>query len=290
MHCTCDTTKLHEASRYAEGETRPDDGGMAENTELLHEMDPLGRFSNRAADYARFRPSYPAEAIDAILEGLGPPESVVCADVGAGTGISARLFADRGCRVIAIEPNEAMIAAAEPHPKVEWRVGTAEDTGLEEASVDLVTCFQAFHWFDHERALPEFRRILKQSGRLALAWNDRNRSDAVSAAYSAVVKGASGDHPAERARREATDEVRDSGYFEWAEVRTFRNSQKMDLAGLIGRAESSSYVPREGPENAAMREALQGIWEEHRDGEGLVEMGYVTNVYLATPAGFEESG
>jgi hypothetical protein len=58
----------------------------------------------------------------------------------------------------------------------------------------------------------------------------------------------------------------------------------MDLDALIGRAESSSYVPREGPENTAMREALKAIWEEHRDGEGFVVMAYVTNVYLATPA------
>jgi SAM-dependent methyltransferase len=246
-------------------------------------MDPLRRFSNRAADYALYRPSYPAEAIDAILHGLGPPESLRCADVGAGTGISARLFADRGVQVVAIEPNQAMIDAAERHTNVDWRQGTAEDTGLEDESVDLVTCFQSFHWFDHERALPEFRRILKPGGRLALVWNDRDRSDAVSDAYSAVVKGASGDHPAERARREATDEVRDSGHFEWVEVQTFENAQRLNLEGLIGRAESSSYVPREGPENETMRAELRRVWEEHRDGEGFVVMGYVTNVYLARP-------
>jgi SAM-dependent methyltransferase len=250
-------------------------------TAELYRMDPLGRFSNRAGDYARYRPSYPAAAIKAILDGLDPAESLTCADVGAGTGISARLIADRGVRVIAIEPNEVMSGAAEPHPNVEWRTGSAEETGLGDAEVDLVTCFQAFHWFDAEKALAEFRRILKPKGRLALVWNDRDRSDPVSAAYSEAVKRASGDHPAERARREADADIRDIGYFEWDEVRTFENAQRLDLDGLIGRAESSSYVPREGAANEEMREALKTIWEGHRDEDGFVVMGYVTNVYLA---------
>jgi len=248
-------------------------------------MDPLRRFSNRAADYALYRPSYPASAIEAILEGLGAPESLACADVGAGTGISSRLFAERGLKVVAIEPNAAMIEAAGAHPNVEFRVGTAEETGLGDGEVDLVTCFQSFHWFEPKPALREFRRVLKPSGRLALVWNDRDRSDAVSDAYSEVVKAASRDHPAERARREATDEVRDSGYFDWAEVRTFKNAQRLDLDGLIGRAESSSYVPRDGPENEKMREVLTEIWKRHRDEQGFVQMGYVTNVYLAQPSG-----
>ena len=54
----------------------------------LHELNPIGRFSDRAIDYVKYRPGYPAEALDAILEGLRPPTQLVAADVGAGTGIS----------------------------------------------------------------------------------------------------------------------------------------------------------------------------------------------------------
>jgi 2-polyprenyl-3-methyl-5-hydroxy-6-metoxy-1,4-benzoquinol methylase len=76
----------------------------------LHTLNPLDRFSDRAADYVKYRPSYPMAAIDIILEGLGQTP-LVAADIGAGTGISSRLLADRGVRVLAIDPNAAMRAA-----------------------------------------------------------------------------------------------------------------------------------------------------------------------------------
>src|SRR2546422_6524846 len=103
----------------------------------LHEMNPTGRFTDRAEDYARCRPTYPPAAIDCVLRGLGDPAGIVAADVGAGTGISARLLADRGIRVFAVEPNAAMREAAVPHQSVAWREGTAESTGLAPESVDL---------------------------------------------------------------------------------------------------------------------------------------------------------
>ncbi len=143
----------------------------------LHTMNPLSRFSDRAADYAKYRPSYPDQAIATILEGLGNPSQLVAADIGAGTGISSRLLAERGVRVLAIEPNPSMREAASPHALVEFRNGTAEATNLPDSSVDLVTCFQAFHWFDPAPTLWEFHRILKPSGRLALVWNDRSQED-----------------------------------------------------------------------------------------------------------------
>src|SRR5262245_44915731 len=153
----------------------------------LTAMNPTGRFSGRAEDYRRYRPDYPAAALDAILEGLGEPSRLVAADVGAGTGISSRLLADRGVRVVAIEPNEAMRAAAAPHPLVEFREGTAERTGLAEATLDLVLCAQSFHWFRAKEALAEFRRVLRPGGRVALLWNERNLADPMTAAYYAAL-------------------------------------------------------------------------------------------------------
>ena len=127
----------------------------------LSEMNPLGRFSDRASDYVKYRPSYPAAAIDAILDGLGEPSQLTAADIGAGTGISSRLLAQRGVRVLAIEPNAEMRQAADPHALVEFRAGNSEATNLPDTSIDLVTCFQSFHWFNPVLTLPEFRRILK---------------------------------------------------------------------------------------------------------------------------------
>src|SRR5262245_47354984 len=133
--------------------------------------DSVERFSDRADDYVRYRPGYPAEAISAILDGLGSSEHVRAADVGAGTGISARLLGDRGVHGIAVEPGEEMRRAASSHPRVQWTGGTAEATGLQSASVDLVLCAQSFHWFRPFPALTEFTRILRPGGRLALMWN-----------------------------------------------------------------------------------------------------------------------
>src|SRR5580700_5131592 len=88
-------------------------------------MDSTTRFGSRASAYAAFRPSYPPEAIDAVLEGLGDPRAVTIADVGAGTGISSRLFAERGAALIAIEPNARMRATARGHRRAH-RFGRCE--------------------------------------------------------------------------------------------------------------------------------------------------------------------
>jgi ubiquinone/menaquinone biosynthesis C-methylase UbiE len=91
----------------------------------------------------------------------------VVADVGPGTGIFTRLLLETGARVIGIEPNGPMRAAAERRilgePRFESKNGRAEATGLADASVDLVTAAQAFHWFEPSAARAEFVRILRRS-------------------------------------------------------------------------------------------------------------------------------
>ena len=114
-------------------------------------LSSVTRFTDRASDYVKYRPTYPAAAIDAILDGLGSPAEIVAADVGAGTGISARLLGDRGVRVLAVEPGDAMRAAAAPHANVTWTIGSAEATDLAPESLDLVLCAQSFHWFQPAR-------------------------------------------------------------------------------------------------------------------------------------------
>src|SRR5262245_33155757 len=150
-------------------------------------LDTVRRFNDRAADYVRYRPTYPAEAVQAILDGLGPPERLVAADIGAGTGISARLLADRGVRVLAVEPGDAMRSAAAPHPNGSWVGGRADATGLRSASVDLVLCAQSFHWFQTPDALAEFARILEPQKRLAIVWNRRSAVDPLTAGYRQAI-------------------------------------------------------------------------------------------------------
>ena len=248
--------------------------------EPLHQMNPTGRFSDRAADYVRYRPAYPAAAFDAILGGLPDPSRLVAADVGAGTGISARLLADRGLRVMAIEPNPAMRAAAEPHPRVSWHDGSAEATGLAAVSVDLVLSAQAFHWFRQREAVREFHRILRPGGRLALMWNNRDGRDPLTRGYIEAIRAVNGEDPIERRKFDPGVIHRDD-WFAPATLATFENQQLLTREGLIGRATSASYVPREGRRFEALSEKLAALFERHRDPAGHVTMKYVTKVYRA---------
>lgn len=248
----------------------------------LHSRQPLTRFSNRAVDYAKYRPGYPEAVIAAILEGLGAPEQLIATDIGAGTGISSRLLANQGVRVLAIEPNAAMRQAAPEHPLVEFRDGTAEQTHLADASIDLVTCFQSFHWFEPEATLGEFHRILKRSGRLALVWHERDSADEFTEAYGRLVRLISNHNMAEK-RLGSVSPLFSSPHFIKVHRQTFCYQQALDLEGLVGRARSTSYLPREGPAHQQLISGLQKLHTRFCNARGLVYLAYQTSVYLAVP-------
>ncbi len=252
-------------------------------TTPLHTMDPQDRFSDRAADYAKYRPSYPALAIDSILEGLDNASQLVAADIGAGTGISSRLLAERGMHVLAIEPNAEMRQAALPHPLVKFHNGTAEHTNLDNASVDLVVCFQSFHWFDPTPTLVEFHRILQPTGRLAVVWNDRDRHDEFTQSYTYLMQIASKHHPAE-SRLVSVDSLLANPLFPNVCCHTFAYRQELDLDGLIGRAMSVSYIPRSGLAQQQLVCDLKELYTRSRDQNGKVYLIYCTSVYLAIPS------
>ncbi len=246
----------------------------------LYTMNPCDRFSNRAEAYAKYRPSYPPEAIHFILKGLNSSNMLLIADIGAGTGIASRLLAEQGARVVAIEPNLAMLSAAEPHLHVQFRQGSAEQTGLTDCSVDLVTTFQAFHWFDPQITLPEFARILKPKGRLAVAWNNRDRQDPFTAAYSELLGAASNQHPAQ-AVKQLTADVFNQSAFRLSQYQSFRHHHALDLAGLLGRTDSLSYIPEGGQVRDLLNQSLHELYDQFCDQQGLVYLAHRTDVYLA---------
>jgi SAM-dependent methyltransferase len=134
-------------------------------------------FQSGAATYERGRPDYPAE-IDGWLRGvlgLGAGKRVL--DLGAGTGKFTKYLAATGAEVVAVEPVGAMrerLVAAFPAMRI--LAGQAEAIPLDDASVDAVTCAQAFHWFATPAALGEIVRVLRPGGRLGLIWNVRDES------------------------------------------------------------------------------------------------------------------
>lgn len=124
-------------------------------------------FSGVANRYADFRPHYPAALFD-YLATLVPSDSVVW-DCAAGNGQATHDLATRFAKVIATDASKEQIASAPPNPKVEFRVAPAEQSGLPDGSVELITVAQALHWFDFERFYAEAKRVLKPNGLLA-AW------------------------------------------------------------------------------------------------------------------------
>ena len=124
--------------------------------------DPTTYFSDRVDDYVRHRPSYPDDAFRVIV----PERGLRVLDVGCGTGISTRGLLAAGAEVVAIDPNDAMRAAAARElardgATVAFAPGTGEATGQPDHAFDRVLCAQSFHWFDADRALAEFRRVLR---------------------------------------------------------------------------------------------------------------------------------
>src|SRR5712691_9479273 len=135
------------------------------------------RFSDRAANYVRYRPGYPPEALQTLNTECGLRPSHVIADIASGTGIWTGRLLENDNPVFGVEPNAEMREAGErllaPFPKFTSIAGTAEATTLADQSMDFVTAAQAAHWFDRERARREFVRILKPGGWLVLLWNER---------------------------------------------------------------------------------------------------------------------
>lgn len=247
--------------------------------------DSKQRFSNRVADYVRYRPGYPAGVIEALCSecGLRPGHSV--ADVGSGTGFLSELFLKNGNRVYGVEPNAEMrqageeyLAAYDNFSSVE---GSAEATTLDAASVDFVTAGQAFHWFEPEGTRREFIRILKPGGWVLVVWNDRRVSETpFGRDYENVLVRFGLDY----ARvREAYPEMKDmTNFFGEGNFRVLElpNEQNLDHDGLVGRLCSSSCVPTEGhPNFAPMMAETEKIFRAHAV-NGSVRMEYTTQMFF----------
>ncbi len=243
------------------------------------------RFTDRVADYVKFRPTYPREIVTFLHDTCGLAVDARVADIGAGTGISAKVFLEEGHPVVAVEPNDAMRSAADAwlanYARFTSVAGTAEATTLGDASVDLVIAAQAFHWFDPVTARREFARILRPGGLIALFWNSRLlEGSPFLSGYEALLQRFSTDYQAVSERY--ADDASMSAWFgdAFAHKAYFPNTQRLDFDGLKGRLMSSSYAPKEGHANhEPMLAALRELFDRTaRDGK--VEFTYQTRLYV----------
>jgi SAM-dependent methyltransferase len=252
----------------------------------LSAANPTGRFTGLADVYARSRPDYPEAAIDFLLSYCKLAPGAVLVDVGCGTGISSRQLARRGLRVIGVEPNAEMRqrAAAERAPEggpaPVYREGRAEATGLPDAGADAVLAAQAFHWFEPAATLEEFHRILKPCGWAALLWNERDAEDPFTAGYGEVVRNSRDGAKVEAAHGTSGMALLHSLLFDHGGRFTFAHHQQVDEKGLLGRAFSHSYAPREGEAAERFAEAIRGVFRRFEQG-GTAAIRYATSLYLA---------
>ena len=204
-------------------------------------VDPARSFDLAADEYERTRPDYPAEVLDALP--LGADADVL--DLGAGTGKLTRILVGRYRHVTAVEPLDGMRAILERVvPEAEALPGSAERIPLDDASVDGVFAAQAFHWFDHDVALPEIARVLRRGGVLCLVWNsgDETRPSPLPPDYVAYL---------EELHRESLSRVRAGtpwqeliGRGPFGEVHEAKvpHDHVLDRAGLLDNARSVSWI------------------------------------------------
>jgi SAM-dependent methyltransferase len=114
--------------------------------------------------YDRFRPPTPGVLLDVLCRYARRDRPALVVDLGCGTGLSTRAWSGRAERIVGIEPNAAMVAAAAPAPGVEYQQAFADDTGLDDGSADIVTCSQSLHWMEPEPTFAEVARILRPGG------------------------------------------------------------------------------------------------------------------------------
>jgi len=247
-------------------------------------MDSTKRFSNRVADYVKYRPHYPAAIITFLQDSYQLTTDRLIADIGAGTGISTQLFLDAGYRTIAVEPNTEMRDKAmellSTYPAFTAADGTAENTGLASESVDAIIAGQAFHWFNAQNARAEFKRILKAGGIVALIWNERKTSSAFEKEYDQLIITHGQDYVKVGHRNIDYDNI---GAFydpEPFELRVFENKQVFNFEGLKGRLLSSSYMPtKDNVGYEPMINDLRRLFNKYQQDE-LITINYDTKVYV----------
>ncbi|QNI37634.1 class I SAM-dependent methyltransferase [Edaphobacter albus] len=245
----------------------------------------VGRFSGKATAYARYRERYAPEVLLPRLRVWCEliPEWTV-ADVGAGTGMLSDVFLENGNRVLAIEPNEEMRQmCADLHGddlRLEIVDGTAEATGLAASSVEMVVAGRALHWFDLDRAMVEFRRVLKPEGWFAsIAFGRRESGREENEAFEHLLRMYTKDHASTRATYQAYRRLEDFL------VRDYRHeeivgSMELDWDGLYGMAMSISHSPRiDDPGYVQFEQSLRAYFNRYAVG-GVVtwETRYWINV------------
>lgn len=240
------------------------------------------KFSGKADNYDKYRPSYPDELLQWLTERAGKRT----VDIGAGTGKFTACLVRHGFDVTAVEPNTDMLEKLHKnHPDISAVQASAEDTGLPAHSFQLVTAAQAFHWFDKQRFRDECQRLLTDDGRLAVVWNERSKDGFEAERDSICMKYCGAFHSGhvftgyDRSDGDGDSFLRNE-YFAVVEYFSQDYFVPMSREAYIGDILSRSYALSEGDEHyAAFISELNGVFDRYQRG-GFVTAKYKSTCYL----------
>ncbi|BDU02478.1 class I SAM-dependent methyltransferase [Nocardia sputorum] len=258
----------------------PDD--RADDKLALH-VRRAGSFGSHAAAYAEHRPDYPAAAIRWALAAVAHRRPLTVLDLGAGTGKLTLGLLEAGATVIAVEPDEHMRAELTRRlPAVTAHAGTAEALPIPDDSVDAIVAGQAFHWFDLDRAYPEFLRVLRPGGVLAALWN----TDDSTVDWVAGLKRIAGSSASTALPLLGQLEVPDHALFREHEFehKTFPHRHRRTVESLTATIGTHSHTlvisPQERAEVLARITAY--LRERPETAEGEFDLPIVTSVLRST--------
>lgn len=200
-------------------------------------------FSSHAAGYAAHRPTYPP-AMAGYLADLSR-ERRLALDCGCGTGQLSVLLAAQFKRVVATDASAQQIANAQAHERIEYRTAPAEKSGLDAASVDLITVAQAVHWFDLDAFYAEAHRVGRDAAVIALITYgimhlDNGRADSILQRFYGDVLG---DYwPPERRHVEDGYRSLPFPFDEVTSIPSFEIEASWSLADVIGYVDTWSAV------------------------------------------------
>lgn len=246
-------------------------------------VETIKRYSRNAQIYDRYRWSYASTAIDAIMAHANLDTNSVVADIGAGTGMLGAAFLGRVAQVFAVEPNDAMRAVAEQQMALQptYRAinGRAEETTLSDQSVDCVVVGRAIHWFSPQKSGAEFRRILKPGGWLAILRTPAASGELATA--QRALRTTENGWQVESLRNNLKEAPISShfGHTNFLHLQ-FHSTRQEEWEDFWGRLCSFPSAPKEEHPKYRQNQAAARALFEHFSLDGLLEITYVTELFL----------
>lgn len=247
-------------------------------------INSIDKFTDKATTYGKYRPKYPLEIIGYLMACLDLQNDSTIVDIGCGTGILTKELVDYGFKTIGIEPNKSMYNEAKKYLQnydCQLINASAENTSLKDNSVDLITVAQALHWFNLDKFINEYRRILKNNGQVAIIYNNIDKSHEIISRYLNVQRlFCPGYNKVTKTLHDNVYTKMFGGVSGYTEIYC-SNDQKLSYDEYIGYIESLSYSLSESDSNyTKYRNSLDKIFYDYEE-EGKITLPTTTKLVLS---------